>query len=157
LDALLDVGEALSLDGALKESFDDLNHHLDVNLEVLLLSEEEFGRGVTDVLAELVPVLGVERLDAIINIVVDIVTIQKKVLSDVPGEAGGGLESLDHINDSGGISWNVFAVADGRLHTLEHVSDLTETLGDRGDILFLEVGDGRVGIGEDLVGILDAG
>jgi hypothetical protein len=159
LDALLDVSEALGLNSALKESFDDLDHHLNVNFDGFLLrlfTEEELGRGVSDIVTEVVPGLGVEILDATVNIIVDIDTIEKEILSNVPAEAGWGGEGLDHLNNVLDILWNGGTVTNGRFDGSEHFCDLTKTIHDTSSALLLEVDDGGVSISEDLVSILDA-
>lgn len=122
-----------------------------------LSAEDDESGGATDVLAELLPLLGVVRVDGIFDIVVDIDAIDEEVLADVPGEADGRFEGGDDLAELLDIILEVFAVRDGVLGLFGDVGHVLDAIK-----LGVEAGGLAVVVGllngrDDSFNIVDAG
>ena len=96
----------------------------------LFLSENELGKGHSDILSEFLVVLVLVLGDRVINLVVDLGSVDDEVLSNMVDEAGWALEDGGHLLKLLKVSNNTLAVGDSWLDVHDSISEVLESISD---------------------------
>ena len=134
-------------------SLDDLG-----NLKVSLgfLSEDDLSSGLTNVVAELLPVARVVLDDGVINLTDDVLSVNQKVLANCVGKGGRRAEDSSHSGELFPVSLEGRAVGHALLDDAEDYTNLFDTGDDVLNVFLLEVLDGDLGVLDNCSNVLDA-
>jgi len=125
-------------------------------LDSRLRTKDGLSSGHTNIFTKLLPVSVVVLGDRVFDFGEDIFTVDHEILTNMVSEGRWATEDLSHLSKLFPVSLEVRAVGHALLNSLQDVGNLLDTINYLRNILGLEVLDGFLGIGEDVLSIGDA-
>ena len=124
--------------------------------ELLLRSKKSLGGSLTNLITEVVPLLGFVVIDGSLDLTKDLNTVDQNVLTNVVSESLWALKDGSHLDEFLPVSLDVRAVRHTGFDLLDEISDVFKSSNNVLGILLLEVTNSGLNIRDDVLTILNA-